>query len=90
MTVYIVLTILALAFAPLCTRNIKFNKNNKQSGKTVYIMIFTTACIILMGLRSQQVGKDTALYVRNFLRIGSYPDLTTALKYESNAIPVYV
>lgn len=90
MIIYIVMTALSLALAPLCSRDLLLGSSRRFRGKNIYLFLMAFLCVLCMGLRSQSVGYDTKLYVRNFLRIGSYPNFFSALSNESNSIPVYV
>lgn len=73
----------------VCTRSLRVGKTRVISSGDLYLIIMAIIFTIIMGLRSQSVGIDTSLYVKNFLRIGGYQDLITALSKESNSIPVY-
>lgn len=90
MIVYIGITVFSLVLAPICLYNFKCGKGISFKGKNAYLILMALICILCMGLRNQSVGYDTMLYVKNFIRIGSYPDILSALLKESNSISVYV
>ncbi len=92
MLIYIIMTILSLIMGCLCTKSIAFSYKviiRIRKG-SFYLLLMALICILVMGLRDSSIGQDTPLYVRNFLRIGQYDNLTQALAQENNAFPVYV
>lgn len=90
MIVYFIMTGLTLIAGTLCTKSIAISHKVILKRGSAYLLVMAVMCILVMGFRDSSIGQDTQLYIRNFLRIGRYANLTDALANESNAIPVYV
>lgn len=90
MAVYIVITMMSLLLAPMCALNLRVKGNWVIRGKSVYLFLMAVACTLCMGLRSEAVGTDTALYAWIFEKIGKHPSLMAAFARESNTMPAYI
>ena len=89
MTVYFFLIVIIFFLAPLCDKKYIFTSKPREGSK-LYLKIIIILFIIVMGLRANSVGTDTAPYARSFAKIGAYSSYREALNGISNTAPVFI
>lgn len=90
MAIYIVNSILVVAFSAIYSLKFKVSNNHKASGKKVYTILVFLTFTFIMALRANTVGVDTALYSRIYVIIGQSRSLGGAIARAPLSAPVYV
>ena len=80
MTAYFMLiSFMALLLPTVVLRSSAGDCKEKKLGQNIYLLIIAASFLIIMGLRAQEVGTDTAPYARSFAQINMFDSLGDAM-----------
>lgn len=91
MTAYFMLiSFMALLLPTVVLRSSAGDCKEKKLGQNIYLLIIAASFLIIMGLRAQEVGTDTAPYARSFAQINMFDSLGDAMSASQSGTPLYI